>query len=182
MVEALRFYASCLNISDKTGHVTPFARTVFGDENNIGLDPYLEKKDTLWLLHYFLCSDPCGFTALYFVFNRMARQSFSKKEVLEELQNFINNEIAVSHIKRPIPISANPLSKDIGVVLRTNAPLTHDVGVLRKEVRRLDNAEELSDTILRELQLIKRDINGAEFNCSDHLSLSSYVCNCLLYI
>lgn len=173
MTSSLQYWAKAINVLDHTSHVTPFARKLFGDASNQGLDPYLEKIDSIWLFHYFMCCEPYKFTVAWFLFNRFNHQTFTKELAFEELKRFMLDELNLGHIK--LAISDNTLEKDLAVVLKSYSPLTHDVGVLRKQVKKLDNLEELTDTPLRELNLLNSSINSSQFNLGSHANLSPYV-------
>lgn len=173
MTTSIQYWAKAINVLDADSQVTPFAMQLFGTNDHLGLDPYLEKIDSIWLFHYFMCSNPSNFTAAWFLFNRFNHQYFDKALALEELQRFVLDEYNLGHLKQII--SANTLEKDIAVVIKSYAQLTHDVGQLRKQVKRLDNNEELSDTPLRELNLMSSTIKETQFNVGSHANLSPYV-------
>lgn len=173
MTTSIQYWAKAINVLDESSHVTPFASKLFGTPQALGLDPYLEKIDSIWLFHYFMCSDPNKFTAAWFLFNRFNHQYFTKEQALEELQRFMMDEYHLGHIRQPISI--NTLNNDLTVLFRSYAPLTHDVGVLRKQIKKLDNLEELTDTPLRELNLLSSTTKDVQFNIGSHAYLSPYV-------
>lgn len=77
--------------------------------------------------------------------------------------------------------SARTLERDIDVVLRAYCPKTRDVGLLRKSVAALDNAEDVADDPLRELGLLTVNVNTYSFVRSAHSSLNNAVfAYCLL--
>lgn len=139
----------------------------------LGLDPFLEKIESIWLFHYFMCSQPAKFTAAWFLFNQFNHQTFTKDLALEELKLFVKDQLNLGTIKQEI--SDNTLEKDLAVVIRSYSPLTHDVGVIRKQVKKLDNLEELTDTPLRELNLMSSSVHSTQFNLGSHANLSPYV-------
>ena len=203
MVDSINYWARSLNIIDKNNEVTPFAVAIFGTElvdfdadpehdqhiaavqalaklkangNSSaavisGFDPYLERTDTLWLLHYFLSCDSGNSTVLWYLFNRFNKSTFTKDEFLSEFDDFVHAEMEAGRM-RTAP-SANTINRDLDTALRTYAPLTRDVGVLRKEVKKLDNVEELSDNPMRELMLMSSSVQSSSFNRGTHSTLSS---------
>ncbi len=144
-----------------------------------GLDCYAENISTLWLWHYYLCSNQSNYTVLWFLFNRFNRNSFTKEEFLEDFYRFLDQEILAARLKR-LP-SEKTVKVDLDVAVRTYAPLTRNVGVLRSSVKKLDNVEDISDNPMRELQILRATVQKIEFNRGYHSSLNPFVfAYCLL--
>jgi hypothetical protein len=59
---------------------THFGRTIFAD-----LDPFMEEDDTTWLFHWHVAVCPRA-TAWYWFFNHFTQSSFSRTDLVEELQ------------------------------------------------------------------------------------------------
>lgn len=208
MIDSMIYWARCLNILDNNNHVTAFAIRLFGTEclepvtddlDNLpedkikvdpevssllkqsikGFDPYSEYVDTLWLWHYFICSDSSKYTALWFIFNQVNLNNVTKEFIAEQLKDFLNRELNFGNIKK-MPADKT-IKTDIDVAIRTYSPLTRSTGVLRSYIKKLDNVEELSDCPMRELELITSTVDSINANNGSHPSLSPYVfAYCLL--
>ena len=164
MIDSMLYWARCLNILDSNNHVTAFAIKLFGTEclepitddlDNLpdekikvdpevasllkqsikGFDPYSEYVDTLWLWHYFICSDSSKYTALWFIFNKLNLNTVTKEIIANELKGFLEREHIAGNIKK-LP-AEKTLKTDIDVAVRTYSPLTRDIGVLRTTVKKL---------------------------------------------
>lgn len=144
-----------------------------------GLDCYAESISTLWLWHYYLCSEQSNYTVLWFLFNRFNKNSFTKEEFLEDFNRFLEQEVMAGRLKRKP--SDKTIKVDLDVAVRTYAPLTRNVGVLRSSVKKLDNVEDISDYPMRELQIMRSTVQKIEFNRGFHSSLNPFVfAYCLL--
>ena len=68
--------------------------TDFGDRvlSEKGLDPYMEKIETLWLLHWQLLKEPCLFTFWDYVFNYYNGQRIDLSYLLIEIKTFLSQE------------------------------------------------------------------------------------------
>ena len=87
MVRSLRFWLEAFGIASTrsgTWALLPFGATVFGDN---GLDPYIERAETQWLLHWQLSSvvEAPLFAWRHILFRRM-RPDFTRSELLSELR------------------------------------------------------------------------------------------------
>ena len=72
MVNAIKFWSLAFKVTkeckDGLG-ITPTGNEIFGEG---GIDPYLEKPETLWLLHWLLLSKPCRVPVWWIIFNEIA--------------------------------------------------------------------------------------------------------------
>ena len=66
MVKSIRHWSIVTKICDKEFKLTDFGKMIFSKKDSF--DPYLEKSETLWLLHWMLASDPT-LTTWYYIFN-----------------------------------------------------------------------------------------------------------------
>lgn len=87
MVRSLRFWLESFGVASARGGswaLLPFGDTVFGEE---GLDPYIERVETQWLLHWQLSTavDAPLFAWRHILFRRM-RPDFTRSELLSELR------------------------------------------------------------------------------------------------
>ncbi len=87
MVKALRFWLESFDVARAhagTWSLLPFGEAIFGPE---GLDPYLERAETQWLLHWQLSTDVQQplFAWRHILFRRM-RADFTRSELLAEMR------------------------------------------------------------------------------------------------
>jgi hypothetical protein len=87
MVKALRFWLEVFDVAAANGRswkLTPFGQAVFGPS---GYDPYLERTETQWLLHWKVTAESERPLFVWrHVFFRRHRADFTRAEVLGELQ------------------------------------------------------------------------------------------------
>ena len=88
MVKALRFWLDAFGVASAqagTWSLLPFGEAIFGAE---GLDPYLERSETQWLLHWRLSTDVAQplFAWRHILFRRM-RADFTRGELLGEMRS-----------------------------------------------------------------------------------------------
>lgn len=124
MVKAIRHWGLATRViehapGDLRGRalrVTELGGHLFGDD---GVDPYLEDPRTLWLLHWLICTHPEKCTTWSWAFGALERHTFSRDELLRELQSagFATRATAAS------------LGRDIDVFLRTYVPSRAGRGV-----------------------------------------------------
>ena len=71
MVSSIRYWSLAFKITEeqKGGlRTTEIGDTIFGRD---GFDPYLEKPETLWILHWLLLSQPCRIPTWWMIMNRI---------------------------------------------------------------------------------------------------------------
>jgi hypothetical protein len=114
-------------------------------------DPYLEKLDSLWILHTQLTQNYEKATLYYLFFNQFFLSSFTKDSLLHKIQDWCN--------EHKINMSSNTLENDITVLTKmylTNdekdqfsASIFHDLNILNKidneYIVNLKNPAALSD-------------------------------------
>ena len=66
MVKSIKHWSVATKVCDKEFNLTKFGKSLFGKKNSY--DPYLERVETLWLLHWMISSDET-LTTWYYVFN-----------------------------------------------------------------------------------------------------------------
>lgn len=173
MVASMRFWARAIGIIDRHDAPTELGRLIFGTAEHDftdALDRYCESESAMWLFHWNLAKRADRLTVLWFLFNKLGTLSFSKRELKDAIDRYLNDELSNGNISR-LP-SDNTISRDIDVVLRAYSPKTQDVGRLRKEVAQLNNEEEVSDDPLSELKLISVSFDTYSFNKSAHPTLN----------
>ncbi len=82
MVDAICYWGKLCSVVDDGG-VTAFGKYLFGTGDVKGEDPYLEKKSSIWLIHYLLNRDLTTLTAYRYFFNFSAQQSFEKSILIK---------------------------------------------------------------------------------------------------
>ena len=93
---------------------TDLGRAIFDDK---GLDPYLEKPQTMWLLHWLLFAPPCKLPAWWIIINEFSVANVATEDVASHVQARVS---AVSKWKKsPHPGS---VKKDIDVFVHTYTP------------------------------------------------------------
>ena len=116
MVRAIKFWSVANKIiqteSSKKGSVIP---TKLGDVifNEKGIDPYLEKPDTLWLLHWLLFAPPCRVPVWWIIMNEFSATNIKIEDLTESVVTRITN---IAEWKTPSPKS---IKKDIDVFVHT---------------------------------------------------------------
>ena len=63
MVKSMRHWSQATKVCDKNFELTDFGKFVFSKKK--AADPYLEKNETLWLLHWMIASDSNLNTGLF---------------------------------------------------------------------------------------------------------------------
>lgn len=87
MVRALRFWLEAFNVASMSGglwSLLPFGTAVFGED---GLDPYIERIETQWLLHWQVSTavESPLFAWRHILYRRM-RPDFTRSELLAEMR------------------------------------------------------------------------------------------------
>ncbi len=168
MVRSIRYWAMVIGVLEEDSEipnnrgrclrVSELGQLVFGKG---GLDPYLERTDTVWLLHYLLASNPKGPTTWHWAFNQLSDVEFTVDGLLDDLTQLVEangwNKIARTTLER-----------DVNCFIRTYIPAKRSRTVA---------VEDTLDCPLTELGLIDSiDSNGAfTFVRGHHPSLSTNV-------
>ena len=141
MVVSLRFWAECLGvIEERAGRttVTSFGRALLDPSE--GWDPYLEKRETLWTLHWRLAHPVGGrLFAWSVLFGTWSEREWTRSQVLEEF-----GRLCVAEANRSI--SPVTLAQHFDVFLRTYLP---------PNARRRPKAEDELDCPLSEIRLVE---------------------------
>lgn len=142
MVSAIRHWALATDVLAEApaGALEPgdVGEFIFGDN---GVDQYLERPATCWLIHWQLAGRAHRSTTWYWLFNRMTHQTFDRETVIKSL-----TELAAD---RGVRASATTLKRDVEVCLRCY--------LTRRDGREADDAAE---PLLAELGLISEGPAG----------------------
>ena len=144
MVRAIRFWAIANKIIAIKGSVknhalepTEMGNIIF---SNKGLDPYIEKPDTLWLLHWLLFAPPCRIPVWWVIMNEFPATNINIEEMEESLVNRISS---IPEWKTPSPKS---IKKDIDVFIHTYSTRRDKLSI-----------EDYLDCPFRQLRMIKQN-------------------------
>ena len=136
MVAAIRHWALACDVlvegPNGLPSVGPIGNLLFGSD---GVDAYLEKPATSWLIHWMLAGRAIRSTTWYWVFNRVASQTFSRDSVVDGLAGFA--------AQRQTRASLVTLKRDLEVCLRCYLP--------RDESR---DADDVAEPLLADLGLL----------------------------
>jgi hypothetical protein len=139
MVAAMRHWSLVTGVIMQSGvnefHLTDFGKLLFSDD---GIDPYLEDKGTLWLIHWRIASNAVKATTAYWAFNHFVH-GFLDRETL-------NREIGLyASQSKKNRATATTIKKDIDCFFRT---------YLSGSDRRTSVIEDTLECPLSELELI----------------------------
>jgi len=109
MVKSMRHWSQVTKICDKNFELTDFGKFVFSKKK--AADPYLEKSETLWLLHWMLASDHT-LTTWYYIFNYHPSIIINREQMINELAQ-------VGKFSKWKGISPNTIKRDIDCFIRT---------------------------------------------------------------
>ena len=108
MAKSLRFWLKACGItidipnSNKNPKFTDFAIKIFGPE---GQDKYLEKKETIWRLHFNVVTNFKFSSTWFWFFNFYNKQSFDRQQLVSEIlqtANTTNKTYTENSIKRDV--------------------------------------------------------------------------------
>ena len=144
MVRSIKFWSIANKIIETRGHVknaiwryTDMGYAVF---NQKGLDPYLEKPDTLWLLHWLLFAPPCRIPVWWIIMNEYDATNIKVKDITESVITRVTN---ISEWHTPSPKS---IKKDIDVFVHTYTTRPGKISI-----------EDFLDCPFRQLHMIKQN-------------------------
>lgn len=142
MVTSVKFWAEALGVlEDREGEVrvTPFGNALLNPER--GWDPYLERKETIWALHWRLVHPFGGHLfAWKTIFGSWLQREWDKPQLLREFERLAALESVRS-------ISTVTLERHLDVFLHT---------YVIPEARRKGRTEDELDCPFRELRLVER--------------------------
>ncbi len=119
MVRSMRHWALATGMIEESPDVrnnrgrhlqpTDLGRTIFADD---GIDPFLERKGTIWLLHYQLASNLGASATWFWAFNHFILSEFQSADLISGLEKYFapQRESSVAHAT---------LERDVSCFLRT---------------------------------------------------------------
>ena len=140
MVRSIRFWGLTTGIitsENKSGYkITELGSLLFDKDQ--GLDPYLEDNQTLWLLHWKLCTAKVPLFAWYFLLNRWHEPEL----VLSSILPAANHELEMAEMS----VSDSSLKSHFSVFFHTYIPT---------KGKKSKNTEDTLDCPLVELELLE---------------------------
>ena len=111
MVKSIKHWSVATKVCDKEFNLTKFGKSLFGKKNSY--DPYLERVETLWLLHWMISSDET-LTTWYYVFNY-------HQSIILNKETLSNDLISIGKFSKWKGMSPNTIKRDIDCFIRTYA-------------------------------------------------------------
>lgn len=169
MVHALRFWMEAFRVASPFKgfwSLLPFGEAVFGKH---GLDPYIERVETQWLLHWQLSTAvESPLFAWRHIFYRRVRPDFTRSELLAEMRiegERLGYEHSVTTLQQHVDVfvhsyaaSLNPASPEDAL----DGPLV-DLGLLRRLGRRRGGAER-TEPVFALARIPINEVGGAVIN------------------
>ncbi len=109
MVKSMRHWSQATKVCDKNFELTDFGKFVFSKKR--AADPYLEKNETLWLLHWMIASDS-NLTTWFYLFNYHPSIIVNREQVINEL-------LQIGKFSKWKGISPNTIKRDVDCFIRT---------------------------------------------------------------
>ena len=162
MVRSMRHWALSTGITDTVAHghyrLSDFGRFLLSDG---GFDPYLERPESLWLIHWHLATNHEEKTTLYYAFNRYNGVRFSKDDLLTGLKHYVAQQDSNG-------VAEKTLKVDIDCFINTYLP---------KHRHKTQVSEGSLESPLSELGLLQETAERAfyEFRIGEKRSLSDTV-------
>ena len=111
MVNSIRFWSLAFKVTEegKDGlATTTYGNAIFSED---GIDPYLERPDTLWLLHWLLLSGPCRVPVWWIILNDVASVRIKIDGLYDAVQQKVDESQAFDGPSR------NSVRRDISVFM-----------------------------------------------------------------
>ena len=174
MAKSIRFWGLAAKIIEydterkkKSEFLTPteFGNFIFDEEN--GLDPYLEKSDTAWLLHWNLFAAPTMLPVWWILMNEFD----VVRSTPEDMLKFVHDRISqIGDWKQP---NINSLKKDVDVFIHT-----YTTGRNKKTTM-----EDYLDSPFRSMNVIKRSgvDSSLHFTLGKKLGMSANTATCICF-
>lgn len=146
MVVSLRYWLDAFGITEETRENNEVAKefTEFGRKIK-EKDRYLERKGTLWLLHYKLATNKDNATTWYWFFNKFNQREFDDEIFIWKLEIYISEEGEKL-------VSESTIKKDYLCLKNTY--------LYENNVNKNENIEDAISSPLRELKLITNSGNN----------------------
>ena len=103
MVLAVRYWVNAFGLVDEKGKPTSIARLIAETEEGAAIDPFLESRDSLWLLHFALVKAAMERFTPSFSRNSSRRNHPVR---LQSLKSFVTSSVGSTKIKSKSYLSA----------------------------------------------------------------------------
>lgn len=143
MVKSMRHWSLVTKVCDKNFELTNFGKFIFSKKK--AADPYLEKNETLWLLHWMIASDS-SVTTWFYLFNYHPSIIVNREQVTNEL-------LQIGKFSKWKGISPNTIKRDVDCFIRTYL-VSHKKGEI---------TEDSIECPLAELGLLQQTYTKNEF-------------------
>ena len=143
MVKSMRHWSLVTKVCDKNFGLTYFGKFIFSKKK--AADPYLEKNETLWLLHWMIASDS-SVTTWFYLFNYHPSIIVNREQVANEL-------LQIGKFSKWKGISPNTIKRDVDCFIRTYL-VSHKKGEI---------TEDSIECPLAELGLLQQTYTKNEF-------------------
>ena len=143
MVKSMRHWSLVTKVCDKNFELTDFGKFIFSKKKAV--DPYLEKNETLWLLHWMIASDS-SLTTWFYLFNYHPSIIVNREQVANEL-------LQIGKFSKWKGISPNTIKRDVDCFIRTYL-VSHKKGEI---------TEDSIECPLAELGLLQQTYTKNEF-------------------
>ena len=143
MVKSMRHWSLITKVCDKNFGLTYFGKFIFSKKK--AADPYLEKNETLWLLHLMIASDS-SLTTWFYLFNYHPSIIVNREQVANEL-------LQIGKFSKWKGISPNTIKRDVDCFIRTYL-VSHKKGEI---------TEDSIECPLAELGLLQQTYTKNEF-------------------
>lgn len=148
MVRSIRFWSLAFKVTTEESKsslkVTDWGNAIFSDKN--GLDPYLERPETLWILHWLLLAPPCRVPTWWLIMNQISGTVVGTGDLLDTVQELVRNN---SQWNTPSPAS---VKRDVDVFLHTYTSKRDRLTI-----------EEYIDCPFRNMRLVRHDGDSIRF-------------------
>lgn len=142
MVQSMRYWLNAYKLLEGERGLSSLADLLLDREE--GLDPFLQDINTLWLLHWNLCTNPSNSTLYYWFFNHFRVTNFSKSSVTSSLLDWLNENSTKK-------VSSKTIDRDISLLLRTYSV---------QDLNEVKNLEEEIENPFGELRLIDKGMES----------------------
>jgi len=143
MVKSMRHWSLATKVCDKNFGLIYFVNFIF--QKKKAADPYLEKNETLWLLHWMIASDS-SLTTWFYLFNYHPSIIVNREQVANEL-------LQIGKFSKWKGISPNTIKRDVDCFIRTYL-VSHKKGEI---------TEDSIECPLAELGLLQQTYTKNEF-------------------
>jgi len=146
MVSSIRYWllASQMMKIDKKGECKP---TILGNWLLSDLDPFMEDEATLWLIHWFLASNPDMATGWYWFFNHYHKTEFTSQELGNALFEFYKENIQKS-------VAEKTIKQEAAIIMRMYS---------KSQTDKRTPLEDALDSPLSTLKLVTQAAKGKSF-------------------